>query len=95
MNKINLTAPYTHRVTIRLNDRQYAFIAEMCDLIDATPSDYIRMSINAALIAYESDTKKPAIMSDNGGKVEATKAPAATTKRTPTRKKVVKKSANE
>lgn len=51
----NLGTNYSHRVTLRLNDDQYNFLIEIANLLDVTPSDYIRMVINTSLVATDGD----------------------------------------
>lgn len=53
----NLGTNYNHRVTLRLNDDQYNFLIQVAKLLDVTPSDYIRMVINASLISSDGDIK--------------------------------------
>lgn len=50
MNKVNLGANYTHRITLRLNDEQYNFLLKVATLLGVSPSDYVRMSINTGMI---------------------------------------------
>lgn len=55
----NLTgAKYNHRVTLRLNDSQYEFLIKVAGILGVTPSDYIRMVINAGLVTSEGDIEK-------------------------------------
>ena len=51
----NLGTNYNHRVTLRLNDDQYNFLIGMSSVLDVTPSDYIRMVINAGLVSSGGD----------------------------------------
>lgn len=39
------------RITLRLNDEQFSFIKSQTDVLGITPSDYIRMLVNAAVFA--------------------------------------------
>ena len=52
MNKKNLGDNYNHRITLRLNDSQYEFIVKVAKMLDVSPSDYMRMTINAGMVQY-------------------------------------------
>ena len=51
----NLGDPYTHRLTLRLSDKQMDFLKSVSDIMGVSPSEYLRMTINAAA---ESMSKK-------------------------------------
>ena len=51
----NLGTNYSHRVTLRLNDDQYNFLIKIAELLDVTPSDYLRMVINASFVSSEGE----------------------------------------
>lgn len=51
----NIGTNYTHRVTLRLNDDQYNFLIKIAELLDVTPSDYLRMVINASFVSSEGE----------------------------------------
>lgn len=51
MNKVNLGSNYTHRVTLRLNDEQYNFLISVSELLGVSPSDYMRMTVNAGMVS--------------------------------------------
>ena len=53
----NLGTNYNHRVTLRLNDDQYNFLIKIAELLDVTPSDYIRMVINTSLVSSDGEIK--------------------------------------
>lgn len=55
MNKTNLGSNYSHRITLRLNDDQYNFIIKIAEILGISPSDYMRMSINSAMVATKTD----------------------------------------
>lgn len=61
----NLGDKYTHRVTLRLNDEQFKYICDCSTLIDVSPSDFIRMSINAGMIAFGNGEKGVAGTNEN------------------------------
>ena len=50
-NMVNYGADYTHRVTLRLNEEQFQHLVEMSDMLGVTPSEYLRMGLNASLYA--------------------------------------------
>lgn len=52
MSKIvNLGDPMTHRLTLRLTDKQFDFLTKAATLMGTTPSDYLRMVVNASMIS--------------------------------------------
>ena len=52
---VNLGAKYEHRLTLRLNDDQYDFIIKVSDILGVSPSDYLRMTINAGMVATKNN----------------------------------------
>lgn len=52
---VNMGDKYEHRLTLRLTDKQFDFIVACAELLGVSPSEYIRMSINAHLVAYEKE----------------------------------------
>lgn len=55
---VNYGTPYNHRLSLRLNDKQYEFVLECARLLGVSPSDYIRMSINSGMVVLEDVQKK-------------------------------------
>lgn len=51
MKTVNLGEKYTHRITLRLNDEQYAFLMDVAHLLGVSPSDYLRMCVNSGMVA--------------------------------------------
>ena len=47
----NLGDPYTHRITLRLSDKQMDFLKDVSEIMGVSPSDYLRMTINAAAVS--------------------------------------------
>lgn len=43
------TKDKSNRITLRLNDRQFAFVKTSADLLGVSPSDFLRMVINASM----------------------------------------------
>ena len=50
MKTVNYGDKYTHRVTLRLNDEQYNYLIDISKILGVSPSDYMRMVINATLM---------------------------------------------
>lgn len=48
---VNLGDPLTHRLTLRLTDKQFDFLTNVSTLMGTTPSDYLRMAVNASMIS--------------------------------------------
>lgn len=46
-----------NRITLRLNDNQFNFIRENSELVDVSPSEFIRMMINATMVASQKTTE--------------------------------------
>ena len=46
-----------NRITLRLNDNQFNFIRENSELLDVSPSEFIRMMINATMVASQKTTE--------------------------------------
>lgn len=51
MKTTNLGDKYTHRITLRLSDEQFDFLAKMSEILGVTPSEYIRMTVNTGMVA--------------------------------------------
>ena len=50
----NYGDPYTHKMTLRLTDKQLEYVVALSNILGVTPSEYIRMQINAGMVAYQS-----------------------------------------
>jgi len=55
------TKDKTHRITLRLNDEQFMFVAESAAFLDVSPSDFLRMVINSSLSLAKSDKAQTAL----------------------------------
>lgn len=55
MGNKNLGDKFQHRVTLRLTDEQYEFLINVSSVLGVSPSDYIRMSVNAGMVAMKND----------------------------------------
>lgn len=42
-----------HRVTLRLNEKQYNFLIAVAKTLGVSPSDYIRMCLNAGMVSVD------------------------------------------
>lgn len=51
MKTTNLGDKYTHRVTLRLNEKQYEFLIKVSSILGVSPSDYLRMTVNSGMVA--------------------------------------------
>lgn len=45
------TKDKNHRITLRLNEDQFNFVRSNAETIDCSPSDFLRMVINASMVA--------------------------------------------
>ena len=50
---MNYGPRYEHRVTLRLTDKQYNWLIGISELLGVSPSDYMRMCINATMTAMD------------------------------------------
>lgn len=58
MKTVNYGAPYTHRLTLRLTDEQYTFLLKIGEFLGTSPSDYLRMCVNTAMITKSAELEK-------------------------------------
>lgn len=58
---VNMGDKYEHRLTLRLTDKQFDFVVTCAELLGVSPSEYIRMSINAYLVASEKELHDSAL----------------------------------
>lgn len=47
---VNLGDKYEHRVTLRLNDNQFNYVCQCSEILGVSPSEFLRMSINAGMM---------------------------------------------
>ena len=40
-----------NRITLRLNDKQFDFVRQSAEMVDVSPSEFLRMVINATMVA--------------------------------------------
>lgn len=59
------TKDKNHRITLRLNDDQFEFVKMNAEMLDVSPSDFLRMVINTSMFSYkamaENNTMKEAV----------------------------------
>lgn len=51
------TKDKTHRITLRLNDEQFSFVAESAELYGVSPSEFLRMVISVTMAGQKSMIK--------------------------------------
>lgn len=51
MNTVNYGDKYEKRLTLRLTETQYGYLVKASTLLGVTPSEYLRMTINAAAVS--------------------------------------------
>lgn len=47
------------RLTLRLNDAQFAWVKASADMLDTSPSDFLRMVINSTMTVAQSNLDSP------------------------------------
>lgn len=52
------TKDKNHRITLRLNDEQMEFVLKDAEMFGVSPSEYIRMILNASIALYKEGMKK-------------------------------------
>lgn len=52
------TRDKSNRITLRLNDDQFNFVKQNADILGVSPSDFLRMVVNAAMSATKNASKK-------------------------------------
>lgn len=64
------TKDKSHRITLRLNDEQFEFVKSQSDILDVSPSEFLRMVVNSTLsmvkLAYK-QAQKNQELEDNEG----------------------------
>lgn len=59
------TKDKTHRITLRLNEEQHSFVCENAEMLGVSPSDFLRMVINASLATVKKAASRLERASDN------------------------------
>ena len=47
-----------HRITLRLNEKQFEYVRKCSESLDVSPSDFLRMVVNLSISTYEANLKK-------------------------------------
>ena len=47
----------TNRITLRLNDAQFNFVKATADVLGVSPSEFLRMVVNASMVSSKKDDK--------------------------------------
>lgn len=51
MKTVNLGDKFVRRITLRLNEEQYDFLIKVSSILGVSPSDYLRMTVNAGMVS--------------------------------------------
>lgn len=46
-----------NRITLRLNDAQFSFIKAAAEVLGVSPSEFLRMMVNASMVSARKDDK--------------------------------------
>lgn len=52
------TKDKSNRITLRLNDEQFGFVKENADLLGVSPSEFLRMVVNATMATTKTTIQK-------------------------------------
>ena len=52
---VNYGDPYQHRMTLRLTEPQMNYLVRVSNIMGVSPSEYVRMTINCAMVASSKD----------------------------------------
>lgn len=61
------TKDKAHRITLRLNESQFLFVKDNADMLDVSPSEFLRMVVNATMAmskATDKDTAAQAVVDE-------------------------------
>ena len=61
------TKDKTNRVSLRLNDEQFAFVKMNADTLGVSPSEFLRMVVNASMATAKAAEARLASMTQKGG----------------------------
>ena len=61
------TKDKNHRITLRLNDAQFQHVQENADILGVSPSDFLRMVINASIATSSKLAERMRSMTGEGG----------------------------
>ena len=60
------TKDKSNRITLRLNDEQFEFVKSQADLLGVSPSEFLRMVVNASLATSKGLVKRIKIEEGTG-----------------------------
>lgn len=60
------TKDKSNRITLRLNDVQFGFVKAQADILGVSPSEFLRMVVNASLATSKEMEKRKKIEEGNG-----------------------------
>lgn len=63
------TKDKTNRITLRLNDEQFDFVKQNADVLGVSPSEFLRMVVNASMATAKHVTAK--MQAQKGGQGRA------------------------
>ena len=46
-----------NRITLRLNDEQFSFVKTTAEILGVSPSEFLRMVVNASMVGMRKDEK--------------------------------------
>ena len=52
------TKDKSQRITLRLNDQQFAFVKTVADALGVSPSEYLRMMVNLSMVGAQPTAKE-------------------------------------
>lgn len=52
------TKDKSHRITLRLNDNQFYYVSQNAELLDVSPSEFLRMVVNLSMSMNNELAKK-------------------------------------
>lgn len=55
------TKDKAHRITLRLNESQFLFVKDNADMLDVSPSEFLRMVVNATMAMSKATDKDTAV----------------------------------
>ena len=55
----------TNRITLRLNDKQFNFVKASADILGVSPSEFLRMVVNASMVSAKDSKFKEVFGREN------------------------------
>lgn len=60
-----------NRITLRLNEAQFSFIKTTSDILGVSPSEFLRMMVNASMVAAKKDNKYRGVFGRENDKTDS------------------------